>query len=78
MTACMNGIEALEYLRTCSRLPNLVLLDVMMPQMNGYECCQVVAPLSDLSILISSLDTTPTPAHKLPFVLAHARPQRFC
>jgi CheY-like chemotaxis protein len=29
---CMNGIEAMEYLRTCSKLPNLVLLDVALRQ----------------------------------------------
>eukprot|EP00882_Tetradesmus_deserticola_P015648 GHRQ01016673.1.p1 GENE.GHRQ01016673.1~~GHRQ01016673.1.p1 ORF type:complete len:463 (+),score=211.08 GHRQ01016673.1:203-1591(+) len=35
---CMSGAEALEYMeRGCSVLPDLVMLDVMMPAMSGYE-----------------------------------------
>ena len=33
-----NGREALEQVR--SQLPNLVLLDVMMPDLDGYEVCR--------------------------------------
>ncbi len=32
-----NGIEALEYLKTHSPLPELILLDINMPGMNGWE-----------------------------------------
>lgn len=35
-----NGAQALEKIR--SWLPNLVFLDVMMPEKNGYEVCQEV------------------------------------
>jgi PleD family two-component response regulator len=34
----LNGAQALELCR--SQLPDLVLLDVMMPDMSGYEVCQ--------------------------------------
>ncbi|MFO7726977.1 MAG: response regulator [Desulfonatronovibrio sp.] len=36
-----DGAEALELIRT--EVPDLVFLDVMMPQMNGYEVCRVVS-----------------------------------
>jgi two-component system, chemotaxis family, chemotaxis protein CheY len=32
-----NGLEALEILRTCDDPPRLILLDLMMPQMDGWE-----------------------------------------
>ena len=37
-TACAgNGREALAYLRSTSRPPRLILLDLMMPEMTGWE-----------------------------------------
>jgi two-component system alkaline phosphatase synthesis response regulator PhoP len=35
-----NGKEALEVLN--KKLPNLILLDVMMPKPDGYEVCQKI------------------------------------
>lgn len=32
-----NGKEALEYLASTNEMPSLILLDLMMPYMNGYE-----------------------------------------
>lgn len=32
-----DGIEALEILQACQTLPNVILTDVEMPRMDGYE-----------------------------------------
>lgn len=36
-----DGLEALDLIR--KEIPDLVFLDVMMPQMNGYEVCRAVS-----------------------------------
>ena len=41
----MDGVEALEVLESMSTLPDLILLDVMMPRMSGYEVCRKVREL---------------------------------
>ena len=38
-----NGREALDYLRSAPAPPRLVLLDMMMPEMNGWEFLSVRA-----------------------------------
>ena len=38
----MGGTEALEYLTACPMFPDLILLDVMMPDMSGYEVCEEI------------------------------------
>lgn len=35
-----NGVEALDAIREAK--PDLVLLDVMMPRMDGYEVCEAI------------------------------------
>ncbi len=52
-----NGIEAIE--KAASEKPDLILLDVMMPKMNGFEACQ-------------RLKANPATAH-IPIVMLTAR-----
>lgn len=58
--AVCDGEEALEYLRTTDRLPDLILLDVMMPGINGFAVCRQIKrdPLTRLIpvVLLTSLE----------------------
>ena len=42
-----NGVEAWE--KTCKEIPNLVLLDVRMPGMSGYDVCKQIKSNSQTS-----------------------------
>lgn len=39
---CTNGMEALSLIREQNLQPDLLLLDVMMPKMSGYEVCSIL------------------------------------
>ncbi len=58
LTLCTNGKDALVKART--ECPDLILLDVMMPGMNGYEVCRHIRQderLAELPIiLVTTLD----------------------
>lgn len=45
-----NGLEALEAIRT--RLPDLVLLDVMMPELDGYETLRMLREFSSIPVIM--------------------------
>jgi CheY-like chemotaxis protein len=44
-----NGLEAVELSR--SERPDLILLDVMMPKMNGFEACQRIKDHPDTRLI---------------------------
>jgi len=51
----VNGVDALE--KASSVMPDLVLMDVRMPKMNGYEACEQmkkVPALQDIPIVFLS------------------------
>jgi putative two-component system response regulator len=37
-----NGVEALEVLHSAKVLPKIILLDVFMPEMNGYQMLEIM------------------------------------
>lgn len=45
-----NGVEAVEKVRT--ELPDLVLLDVMMPEMDGFEALERIRQISDVPVIM--------------------------
>ncbi|MCK4837168.1 MAG: response regulator [Desulfobulbaceae bacterium] len=60
-----NGEEALAIARQC--LPDLVILDVMLPSPNGYEVCQAMRAdpqLTELYILMLTAKSNPADREK--------------
>ena len=45
-----SGLEALDAIRT--QLPDLVLLDVMMPEMDGFETLRMLREFSDIPVIM--------------------------
>ena len=45
-----NGLEAVEKVRT--QLPVLVILDVMMPEMDGFEALEQIRKISDVPVIM--------------------------
>lgn len=45
-----NGIEALDAVRT--RLPDLILLDVMMPELDGFETLRMLREFSNIPVIM--------------------------
>jgi CheY-like chemotaxis protein len=51
-----NGVEALEKIKKSK--PDLMLLDIMMPHMDGIECCRVIKADDDLKDIKVVMVTT--------------------
>ncbi len=50
-----NGLEAIDQTRTC--YPDLVILDVMMPEMDGLTACAKIREFSDVPIILLTAKT---------------------
>jgi len=57
-----SGSDALNYLYDCSFVPHLILLDILMPEMDGWEVFNRLRALSLLKnvpiIFLTALNTT--------------------
>jgi two-component system alkaline phosphatase synthesis response regulator PhoP len=42
IATAFDGVQAMKYIETAAVKPDLVLLDVMMPRMSGFEVCQKI------------------------------------
>ena len=55
----LNGYEAINLLKQYN--PDLILLDVMMPGLNGFEVCKIIRSVTDFDtipiIFLTALDT---------------------
>ena len=51
-----NGLEAIEHARTNN--PDLIILDVMMPEMDGLTACGKIREFSDVPIILLTAKTT--------------------
>ncbi len=56
VTKAPDGIKALKELENCTF--DLIILDIMLPSMNGYEVCQKIRQQSNAPILFLSARTT--------------------
>ncbi len=45
-----NGLEAVEQVR--SKMPDLVILDVLMPEMDGFETLEMIREFSDVPVIM--------------------------
>jgi putative two-component system response regulator len=68
-----DGESALEFIESCPRLPDLILLDVILPGIDGFSLCRLLKgqPLTRLIpvVLLTSLDA---PQHKIEGINAGA------
>ncbi len=46
-----NGLQALEVIKMHG-LPHLAIVDIMMPEMNGFEFCEAALKFSDLPVIM--------------------------
>ena len=70
VVGCLNGKLALDWLSQAPRPPFLILLDLMMPVMNGYEFLEkkseLPKPLQDIPVVVlSAMNHSSTPSARV-------------
>ncbi len=59
VTTAANGKEALEIVSS-EEIPDLILMDIVMPEMNGYELCRILkagGETADIPVIFVTSDT---------------------
>ena len=56
VSTAADGLEALQIAR--EKHPDLIVLDIMMPKMDGVELCRVLRQESDVPIIMLTARTT--------------------
>ncbi|MBC7260088.1 MAG: response regulator transcription factor [Chloroflexi bacterium] len=57
-----NGLDALEKVR--KELPDLVILDVMMPEMDGFETLEMIREHSDVPVIMLTVKSEDSDKHQ--------------
>jgi len=57
VVSAANGREAMDYLQGTSRIPAVILLDLMMPVVDGWECLHMIrssARCSTVAVVVTT------------------------
>ena len=57
-----NGVDALEKIRT--QIPDLVILDVMMPEMDGFETLHMIRETSNVPVIMLTVRSEDSDKHQ--------------
>ncbi len=57
MSTASSGLEGIEYIK--KNPANVVLLDLMMPDMNGWDVCKAIRAFSNIPVLVLSAISDP-------------------
>ena len=77
-TGASNGLEALNFLAESERKPSLILLDLMMPVLDGWTFCKVRQGVSMLmAIPVIAISATPMNGPQEPLRVDATLPKPF-
>jgi CheY-like chemotaxis protein len=73
-----NGLEALNFLAECQRKPSLILLDLMMPVLDGWTFCKVrQGVLMLMEIPVVAISAAPMNGTQMPLRVDATLPKPF-
>jgi DNA-binding response OmpR family regulator len=52
VTVCLNGTSGLQAVRESE--PDLILLDILLPDMDGWDVCEQLRTITDVPIIIAT------------------------